>query len=417
MASNSKSAIAKSLLAVAVPSIVAGYLWWQSSEQNGRAEEQSETPKEQQTTENNIQNEDENEELKKAVPNNNINKNGDIMDNDSPPLFQEMRNICGKTSIIHVEVKQAAKGRGRGLFIQKDILKNDCFLHVRPSLVLLFEPYCHTHCIGCFANLHQVPGRQCEKCNRFAVCQDCDLTYGLYDWHASGECIRWNKLPQNVTRNQKLDVLWLLVRYRSALHQDIDYTDITTNDHSTSQGENSVTSLEKEPLQVLQFLQANDIDIPQQQLMAFSQLTDLDITTVKKLILQLRTNAGSIIDSNNNKIGMALSAHLGFFNHSCQPNSIAKVSSGFLEVKALNHLSKGEEVTICYVDETLSVNERQTILKGHYQFHCKCQRCKTEIQRQSTMSPQSLSDSVEEWEKVEQELPSPEDITKEEETN
>ncbi|KAB1209836.1 Histone-lysine N-methyltransferase ATXR2 [Morella rubra] len=65
-------------------------------------------------------------------------------------------------------------------------------------------------------------------------------------------------------------------------------------------------------------------------------------------------------------------------NHSCCPNARAfkreEDRDGQATIIALNPISKGEEVTISYVDEDLPFDERQALL-ADYGFKCKCPRC------------------------------------------
>ncbi|XP_041005191.1 histone-lysine N-methyltransferase ATXR2 isoform X1 [Juglans microcarpa x Juglans regia] len=74
----------------------------------------------------------------------------------------------------------------------------------------------------------------------------------------------------------------------------------------------------------------------------------------------------------------------GFFplqscmNHSCCPNAKAfkreEDRDGQATLIALCPISKGEEVTISYVDEDLPFEERQALL-ADYGFKCKCPKC------------------------------------------
>ncbi|XP_042971748.1 histone-lysine N-methyltransferase ATXR2 isoform X3 [Carya illinoinensis] len=74
----------------------------------------------------------------------------------------------------------------------------------------------------------------------------------------------------------------------------------------------------------------------------------------------------------------------GFFplqscmNHSCCPNAKAfkreEDRDGQATLIALGPISKGEEVTISYVDEDLPLEERQALL-ADYGFKCKCPKC------------------------------------------
>ncbi|KAG5545509.1 hypothetical protein RHGRI_017865 [Rhododendron griersonianum] len=65
-------------------------------------------------------------------------------------------------------------------------------------------------------------------------------------------------------------------------------------------------------------------------------------------------------------------------NHSCHPNARAfkreEDRDGQATIVALRSISKGEEVTISYIDEDLPCEERQAML-ADYGFRCRCQKC------------------------------------------
>ncbi|KAM5580701.1 histone-lysine N-methyltransferase ATXR2 [Rosa sericea] len=65
-------------------------------------------------------------------------------------------------------------------------------------------------------------------------------------------------------------------------------------------------------------------------------------------------------------------------NHSCSPNAKAfkreEDRDGQATIIALKPISKGEEVTISYVDEDIPFEERQALL-ADYGFRCRCPRC------------------------------------------
>jgi cytoskeletal protein RodZ len=167
--SSSKGALAKTLLCVAVPSLVAGYFWWQV-----RGAEDSKPPSSESVTEETTQNmENENDALSSSTSSSASKTESEQVTNNTntkyDQLIESMSSACGSSSIIGAQVKNSKDGKGRGLFTTKRTENAELILRVRPSLTLLFEPYCSTHCLGCYASLQQVPGRQCQKCNRFAV--------------------------------------------------------------------------------------------------------------------------------------------------------------------------------------------------------------------------------------------------------
>ncbi|CAL5403501.1 unnamed protein product [Camellia sinensis] len=65
-------------------------------------------------------------------------------------------------------------------------------------------------------------------------------------------------------------------------------------------------------------------------------------------------------------------------NHSCHPNAKAfkreEDRDGQATIIALRPISKGEEVTISYIEEDLPFEERQALL-ADYGFRCKCPKC------------------------------------------
>ncbi|RLM66596.1 histone-lysine N-methyltransferase ATXR2 [Panicum miliaceum] len=68
-------------------------------------------------------------------------------------------------------------------------------------------------------------------------------------------------------------------------------------------------------------------------------------------------------------------------NHSCCPNAKAfkrdEDKDGHAVILALKPISKGEEITISYIDEDLSYEERQVQL-ADYGFTCACSKCQEE---------------------------------------
>lgn len=69
-------------------------------------------------------------------------------------------------------------------------------------------------------------------------------------------------------------------------------------------------------------------------------------------------------------------------NHSCSPNAMvinpSEDTNARVIVKAIQPISKGEEVCICYIDESLEYKLRQKLLFEHYLFVCSCPKCNLE---------------------------------------
>ena len=66
------------------------------------------------------------------------------------------------------------------------------------------------------------------------------------------------------------------------------------------------------------------------------------------------------------------------FNHSCHPNAeMSCHMDNTADVRALRKINQGEEITICYTNDTSlwSREERQAELKNVYNFDCNCEGC------------------------------------------
>ncbi|GFZ03680.1 SET domain protein 38 [Actinidia rufa] len=65
-----------------------------------------------------------------------------------------------------------------------------------------------------------------------------------------------------------------------------------------------------------------------------------------------------------------------FYNHDCDPNShIVWIENADARVKALRDIEADEELRICYIDASMDVDARQTVLSEGFGFRCRCLRC------------------------------------------
>lgn len=66
-----------------------------------------------------------------------------------------------------------------------------------------------------------------------------------------------------------------------------------------------------------------------------------------------------------------------FINHSCTPNACwMTLGNEFLFVRAARHLSKGEEITISYMENVaMTYSERAGFCRVFRSFECRCERC------------------------------------------
>ncbi|ONK59683.1 uncharacterized protein A4U43_C08F9270 [Asparagus officinalis] len=75
-------------------------------------------------------------------------------------------------------------------------------------------------------------------------------------------------------------------------------------------------------------------------------------------------------------VGNAIYMLPSFYNHDCDPNThIIWIDNAEARLKALRDIEAGEELRICYVDASMDVEARQSILTQGYGFRCQCLRC------------------------------------------
>jgi hypothetical protein len=73
--------------------------------------------------------------------------------------------------------------------------------------------------------------------------------------------------------------------------------------------------------------------------------------------------------------GTAFYALQSCSNHSCDPLALPEgEATGQMSLLALTDIVPGQEITISYIDESLSYKDRQKALRD-YGFRCVCDKC------------------------------------------
>ncbi|KAK9134907.1 hypothetical protein Syun_014237 [Stephania yunnanensis] len=105
------------------------------------------------------------------------------------------------------------------------------------------------------------------------------------------------------------------------------------------------------------------------------QLPDVSIKDNAQNFSKLACNAHTICDSELRPIGTGLYPVVSIINHSCAPNSVLMFEGRLAVVRAVEHISKGTEVFISYIETAGSTATRQKTLKEQYLFTCTCPCC------------------------------------------
>merc|ERR1712227_679633 len=120
---------------------------------------------------------------------------------------------------------------------------------------------------------------------------------------------------------------------------------------------------------------------------------DLRMARRENCLRELKKFRSNRIESIESQEGDYFFFTLSLINHSCAPN----VEECFLpkesedqdfehELRAIKDISKGEEITIFYLRESLSFKQtRQRNLKENFGFQCKCSVCRGHVDDQDSI--------------------------------
>eukprot|EP00439_Symbiodinium_sp_Y106_P084168 s1525_g25.t1 len=65
-----------------------------------------------------------------------------------------------------------------------------------------------------------------------------------------------------------------------------------------------------------------------------------------------------------------------YTNHSCVPNCVEEIGGGCVRFVALRDIEAGEEITFSYLDLSLPLEDRKSLMKTSWDFSCDCARCR-----------------------------------------
>ncbi|XP_058190035.1 histone-lysine N-methyltransferase ASHR1 isoform X3 [Rhododendron vialii] len=126
-------------------------------------------------------------------------------------------------------------------------------------------------------------------------------------------------------------------------------------------------------------------EIDEKQLVLYAQMANLvnlilelpgiGIKEIAENFSKLACNAHTICDSELRPLGTGLYPVISIINHSCLPNAVLVFEGRLAVVRAVQHIPKGTEVSISYIETAGSTMTRQKALKEQYFFSCSCPRC------------------------------------------
>uniref|UniRef100_A0A0E0P063 SET domain-containing protein n=1 Tax=Oryza rufipogon TaxID=4529 RepID=A0A0E0P063_ORYRU len=131
-------------------------------------------------------------------------------------------------------------------------------------------------------------------------------------------------------------------------------------------------------------LESHISEVDKNQLVLYAQMAnlvqlilpsfELDLKEITHTFSKFACNAHTICDPELRPLGTGLYPVLSIINHSCVPNAVLIFEGRTAYVRALQPISKNEEVSISYIETAATTMKRQDDLK-HYYFTCTCPRC------------------------------------------
>ncbi|KAE9609001.1 hypothetical protein Lal_00020505 [Lupinus albus] len=255
--------------------------------------------------------------------------------------------------------------KGRSLFVTRDFYPGEVIICQEPYVcVPNNSSSSQVRCDGCFT------ATNLRKCSRCRVVWYCGSTCQKSEWKLHRlECEAFSRLDmdkrQFVTPSIRL-MLKLYIRRKL-------------------QSEKIILSTAMDNYDLVQALVAHMSEITEEQLVLYAQMANLvhlilqwpeiNIKEIAEIFSKFACNAHTISDSELRPLGTGLYPVISIINHSCLPNSVLVFEGRSASVRAVQHVPKGTEVFISYIETAGSTMTRQKALNEQYLFTCTCPRC------------------------------------------
>ncbi|KAL9606220.1 MAG: hypothetical protein Q9179_000617 [Wetmoreana sp. 5 TL-2023] len=258
-------------------------------------------------------------------------------------------------------------GKGKGLFTSQAIEAGNLVFSIDHPLVCVPDnDHLNTICYNCFSD---------DGTRKLKSCMGCKVV--RYCSQALSQ--QYPNIPPSVPRI----VMQLLLRRRAGALTETEWIDFLSlqthlddfrrNDLEDNGG---VTRLQD----VIMMSHAA------WKFSAVNETSDFVESVTTRTIINSMTASNAALDP----LGTCLSTYASQLNHSCDPNCIFTFSGRSLSVRSLQAIPAGGELTISYVDISMSRSERQKKLKSSYYFECACSYCSASLTCGQPDIPESL---------------------------
>ncbi|XP_074546798.1 histone-lysine N-methyltransferase SMYD1a [Halichoeres trimaculatus] len=263
--------------------------------------------------------------------------------------------------------------KGRGLRATKDLKPGDVVFAEPSFSAVVFNNLANQVCHSCFrrqANLHR-----CAQC-KFAHYCDRTCQTACWDEHKQ-ECGAIRKIINAPSESVRLAarVLWRIHKHTGVV-SDSQLV-------SVEQLEDHVSDLSEEELKKMK----TDVQNFQEYWSYGRKKHSAD--EILHIFGIIKCNGFTLSDQRGlQAVGVGLFPNLCLVNHDCWPNCTVILNNGNqsalssalhsqrrIELRAMEKISEGQELTVSYVDFLNLSADRQKKLKEHFHFECSCEHC------------------------------------------
>nr|GLL44340.1 histone-lysine N-methyltransferase ASHR1 [Ipomoea trifida] len=256
--------------------------------------------------------------------------------------------------------------KGRCIFTTRDFSPGEVIISQEPyvSVPTKTQTGSSAKCEWCFTSTNV------KKCSACQVVYYCGATCQKSDWKLHRfECQSLLKVERDRIKSLAPTIRLMVKLY---LRRKL-------------QSENNIPTTAMDNYALVELLVSHISDIDEKQLVLYAQManlvnlilqwTDINIKEITENFSKFACNAHTICDSELKPLGTGLYPVISIINHSCLPNSVLVFEGRLAVVRAVQHIKKGTEVLISYIETAGSTITRQKALKEQYFFSCTCPRC------------------------------------------
>ncbi|CAL5348331.1 unnamed protein product [Camellia sinensis] len=254
--------------------------------------------------------------------------------------------------------------KGRCLFSTRDFSPGDVILSEEPYVSVPNRVSVDSRCDWCLTTSNL---KRCSSCQ---VVWYCGSTCQKSDWKLHRlECGALSKLDKARKKSLTSSIRLMVKLYlrRKLQSEKIIPTTVTDNYNLVEALVSHMSDIDEKQL-VLYAQMANLVSL-------ILQLPDINIKEIAENFSKLACNAHTICDSELRPLGTGLYPIISIINHSCLPNSVLVFEGRVAVIRAVQHIPKGTEVSISYIETAGSTMTRQKALKEQYFFSCACLHC------------------------------------------